>query len=128
MTFVGFGQRGDGRGLVGRAAPGHLPVTLPAPVDVVDLDLTGELALGIAFEYDLQELVLEAPGGVVGHPELALDLSSAEMAFFCWARRYKARNQIVSGSLLWPNTVPAVSEAWCRQCLRCSRPRVWILV
>jgi len=53
-------------------------VALPAPVHVVDLDDAGQLAVGIAFEHGLQELVLDAPGGRVGHPELALELQCGD--------------------------------------------------
>ena len=37
---------------------------------------------------------------------------AVEMRLFCWVSRYMARNQTVSGSLLWAKTVPAVSEVW----------------
>jgi len=78
VTVVGLGERRDEWGLVGGAAPGRLPVALSAPIDVVDLDDAGELAVGIALQHDLQQLVLEAPGGVVGHAELELELERGD--------------------------------------------------
>ena len=84
VTVVGLGQRRDDRGLVGRAAPGRLPVALPASVDVVDLDDAGEPAVGIAFEHDLQELVLEAPGG--GAHGFGVDGTTGESRGGRWCR------------------------------------------
>lgn len=74
VARVALGQRADEGRFVGRAAPGRLPVALPAPVHVVDLDHAGQLPPGIAFQHGLQELVLDAPGRVVGDAELAHEL------------------------------------------------------
>jgi hypothetical protein len=69
-----LGQRGHERGLVGRAASGSLAMNFAAPVDVVDLDDAAQSAIVVALEHALQELVFDAPGGVVGDAELALEL------------------------------------------------------
>ena len=48
-------------------------MALTTPVGAVDLDHAGQEVAGVTLEHDLQELVLEAPGDVVGDTELALE-------------------------------------------------------
>jgi hypothetical protein len=94
---------------MGEPRSGSCPWHSPPQVHVVDLDDAGQLALGIAFEHALHELVLDAPGGRVADAERRLS-SSAEMPLFCWISRYRARNQVVSGNFQCANTDSAVSE------------------
>ena len=49
---------------------------LATEVSVIDLDSTGELARLLPQEHHLHELVLEQPGGRVGHAQVALELES----------------------------------------------------
>ena len=90
---------GHERGLLRRAATRRLAMALPAPVVVVDLDHAGQLALAIALQHGLQELVLDAPGGRVGDAEPAHELQRGDGVFLLLSR-YMAKNQVVSGSLL----------------------------
>jgi hypothetical protein len=53
-------------------------VALAAPVDVIDLDDARQLPVGITLEHGLQELLLEAPGRVVGNAELAHELHGGD--------------------------------------------------
>jgi hypothetical protein len=81
VARVVLGHRGNEGGLVGGAASGDLAMNFAAPGHVVDLDHPGRLPLGIAFEHDLQELVLDAPFHGVGHPEMALERKGGNGVF-----------------------------------------------
>jgi len=76
--FIGL-HGGDKRELVLSAAPA-LSRPLTAQVGVIDLDTPGEPFSLVALVHDLQELVLELPGGVVGDAELPGQLQCREAA------------------------------------------------
>lgn len=79
----------------------------PRPVDFVDLDDAAELAVGIAFEHDLQELVLEAPGGSDRKPTLLIldelgylriDKTGGNLLFQIISQRYEQGGIIVTSN------------------------------
>lgn len=70
---------GDKRELVLSAAP-TLSRPLTAQVGVIDLDAPGERLSLVAFVHDLQQLVFELPGRVVGDAELPGQLQCRDTA------------------------------------------------
>ena len=61
---------GDKRRLTGRTATALATHSLAAPEGIIDLDRAGQ-GLGIvALAHRLHQLVLDQPGGLVGHPEV----------------------------------------------------------
>jgi hypothetical protein len=64
--------------LVGRAAAALAALELTTEVGVVDFHAAGELAGLLAQAHDLHDLVLEQPGGGVGHAEVALELERGD--------------------------------------------------
>jgi hypothetical protein len=81
------------------------------------------LPLGVAFEHDLQELVLDTPRRGVGDPEMALELER-EDGVFLLSEQVHGENQLVRDSLIEAKIVPAVNEAWWWQCLHRMSSRV----
>ena len=65
----------------------------------------------IAFPQDLHQLILAHPDCVVGWSGRRLRWLAETPCLAC-VSSYMARHQVVSGSLVRANTVPAVTEAW----------------
>lgn len=76
-----LGQHGHKGDVVGRAATRRLAVTLTTPIRVIDFDHAGQQAAGVALAHDLQEFVLDAPGGVTGDIKPALELQRGDGVF-----------------------------------------------
>ena len=65
---------GDDGGLSGCPATGLPAASLAAQVGVIELDAPGKRVLAVALHHHLHQLVLHAPGGVVGDAEMAMQL------------------------------------------------------
>lgn len=81
MAFEIFGKAGGEGGLVGRAATLRVAMARPAPAGVVDLDHTRRLALGVAVEHHLQDLVLDPPGARARDGGLVHELQRGDSVF-----------------------------------------------
>ena len=75
---LGTAVRGTGDGRHERCLSGGAPSplsapSLSAPVGVIDLDEAVQRAAVVSLLHHVKNLVLQKPGGVIGHPQLALE-------------------------------------------------------
>jgi len=70
-TVGAAGHGGDKRGLAARPAAALAAPMLAAPVGIVNLDQARQRFAVIALPHGLHQLVLDQPGGLVRHPEVA---------------------------------------------------------
>ncbi len=80
MIFVQCHRRDKGR-LVFRASPTFAAVMFAAPVNVIQLNDAGQWFAIIPLFHRLHDLVLETPGGVVGHTDVALQGQGRQAGF-----------------------------------------------
>ena len=71
-TVIGTLDRRQKRRFPGSAPAAFAASPFPAPVGVIDLDGPVQRAVVVPFLHDLEDLVLQQPGGIVGDPQLAL--------------------------------------------------------
>src|SRR5512132_1426688 len=78
---LGRGLHGGGdRRLAGRAAAALATGAFATEIGIVDLDPTGQAFARIPLHHHLHELVVELPGGVLGHAEAAAEFEAGDPA------------------------------------------------
>src|SRR5208337_241902 len=77
---------GDERGLAGCATAPLAAGALATEVGVVPFNPPAELLAGVALHHRLRQLVLDLPGGGLGHAEAGRPSSMLEMPCLLWVR------------------------------------------
>src|SRR3954447_7412440 len=82
-TRRSFSRTGLPSGVVSTAArkgvlPGEPRPRLPPEIGIVELNAAREQPLGVALQHHLPELVLDGPGGALGHAEAAAQLDAGD--------------------------------------------------
>src|SRR6516225_7080158 len=112
--WCGFDRSHDRR-LARRTAATLAAVPLAAEIGVVHLDPSRQVLHGVPLHHHLHEFVLDLPGRGLGNAKPAPQLDAGEMPPLLWVRRYMARNQVHSGTLVAPKIVPAIKDVCRRQ-------------
>ena len=79
MTVIRGLHRGDEGHLVLRAAAALASGQFPAQIGVVDLDTAIELARGFTLAHDMHQFVLQQPGRLVAHAQMALEFQGRDI-------------------------------------------------
>src|SRR5512144_2535225 len=101
---------GDDRRLAGRAATALATGAFATEVGVVHLHPAGQAFARIPLHHHLHQLVLELPGGVLGHAEAAAEFEAGDPALAL--RQLVHGAEVRSGTLVEAKIVPAINEVW----------------
>lgn len=117
MPFL-IGGHGNELAFVLRVSPLFADGVFPAKIGIPDPHDAADLASGLAVGHRLHQLVCDAPCASVANSEVALEHQGRLTILAVSRLTGRQRNQVVNGSLVQANTVPARRLVCAWQALR----------
>ena len=111
MSCLTQGNGYDNGNLVLRSSTCLAAREFSAKVRIIDLDLSPQHVGILPISHRPQNLVVQQPGRVVVHAQVAAELQRGDPGFGLVPDHGKARNQVARGNLVACMIVPAVSVA-----------------